>query len=132
MGKYFAVVDEYEADENGQLRVKEPVFRDAVCCVKRAAFTGPDGVFNREVCATCGPSMDGIYSINEMDEFFEQKVKVMTAYAKKTEKIVGPFESPVAARIAAEKARPKAKVELLTEENEQLRIELAKLKKENK
>lgn len=116
--KYFAVIDQYEndpEDTNGRIRIKEPAFRDRIVCVKREAHTGPDGVFYPAACRSCNCTLDGIYSINEQDEFFKEKLAVMTSYAKRTGRIVGPFDSPTLARIEAEKARPKTEIEKLRE-----------------
>ncbi len=124
--KYFAVVDEYVSDPtdpNGAVRVREPAYRDSIVCVKRNAHTGPDGVFYPEVCRSCDCSVDGIYFISESDEFYEQKLKVMTAFAKKLGKFVGPFDSRAQAKLEAEKVRPKSEVELLREKVARLESE---------
>lgn len=93
---FFAVVDEMlEVPETGELKIKDPIYRDHVFYVNSPGFTGPDGITHRASAKKLVPdSQMGIYEILMKDPDAKKAIAVMTEMVKDpTNPIIGPFNS---------------------------------------
>lgn len=93
---FFVVVDEMlEVPETGELKIKDPIYRDHVFYVNSPAFTGPDGVTHRASAKKLVPDKQmGIYEIHLKDPDAKKAITIMTEMVKDdTNPIIGPFNT---------------------------------------
>ena len=111
--EFYVVVDEFTDDPvNGELMLKQPVFRLKFLAVNRPAHTDSNQIAHQAIKVMIDPdNVNGIYPVLVDSGFSGEKSVTMKFKVDQYAEIIGPFDSPDEAVLAKHKARPQTKNE---------------------